>query len=700
MADNEGTQIAQAYVQIIPSTKGIQGKLSEELGGEGDKAGKRFGEGFKNFAGTVISNSAKFLGGAIASATGSLTVLSKQAIEGFSNYEQLIGGVQSLFDKTTLGLNEYAESIGKTTSEVFDEWSAMTKNSRTLMNNADNAFRTAGLSANEYYETVTQFSASLISSLEGDTEKAVGQADKAIIDMADNANRFGTDIESIQNAYRGFSKGNYTMLDNLSLGFAGTKDGMEKLLEKAQELSGVEYDIENYSDIIDAIHVIQEDMGIAGTTANEGATTIQGSLAMAQASWKNFISTMADTGADGGSYYEVAQNLVESLTAVFDNLEPVIQTVLPALTDGLITLIDKLAPKIPSMLKSILPSLVKGAMELVKALLPKIPEILRLIISQLPTILGELLGENGTAIGESFLGIFDSLMDGITRIGEAIMPLFDMLLPILAQLMEALTPIISSLMDILVPVIETIVNVIGKLLPVISPLLDLLVAILMPALDLISDLLKPILAVIEWLVDTVMAVAMPVIETAVDYIKQTIIPTLTKVKDTFKTVFSSIWDFIKPLINKIIGGIEGFANGVVKAINFLLSGIEKVANGVGGIIGLDPVHLELSEVKLPRLENGGILDKGQVGLLEGNGAEAVVPLDKNEKWIRAVANEFEVTGDNSKLADMVADAVVYAMQTMKFDATINIEPDDRRLFKVVQQQARIYNNTTGQGAFN
>ena len=224
---------------------------------------------------TGVSKIAKVTAGAVATGTAAVGALAKSSLDSYASYEQLVGGVETLFKDSADEVKKYA----------------------------DNAYKTAGMSANDYMDTAIQFSASLINSLDGNTEKAAKQVDKAITDMSDNVNKMGTSVESVQNAYRGFSRGDFTMLDNLSLGFAGTKEGMQQLLDKAHELSGIEYDIESYSDIVDAIHEVQVSMGITGTTAKEAAGTIEGSTASMKAAWHNLLVELGkEDGNVGGAF--------------------------------------------------------------------------------------------------------------------------------------------------------------------------------------------------------------------------------------------------------------------------------------------------------------------------------------------------------------------------------------------------------------
>ena len=224
-------------------------------------------------------------------------------VDSYADYEQLIGGVETLFKG----------------------------DAKTLVNYANNAYKTAGLSANAYMETATGFAASLVSSLGGDTKSAVDLADMAITDMADNANKMGSDIQSIQNAYQGFAKQNYTMLDNLKLGFGGTKEEMQRLLDEAEKLSGVHYDIGNYADIVSAIHVIQEEMDITGTTAKEAEGTISGSISAFKASVSNLLAGMGDADADVG---QLTDNVIAAFQTMADNIIPILQNIWDHLPGG------------------------------------------------------------------------------------------------------------------------------------------------------------------------------------------------------------------------------------------------------------------------------------------------------------------------------------------------------------------------------
>lgn len=295
------SNLGKAYVQVIPSAKGIKGQLSNIFGSEGNSAGTSFG--------TSLIGKVK---GLIAAA-GIGKALGDSLFAG-ANLQQSLGGIETLF---------------KDSADI-------------VIKNADQAYRTAGMSANRYMETVTGFSASLLQGLSGDTEKAAAVADMALTDMADNANKMGTSMELIQNAYQGFAKQNYTMLDNLKLGYGGTKTEMERLLADAQKLTGIKYDISNLSDVYEAIHVIQEEMGITGTTALESAATFTGSLASMKAAFSDLLANLA-TGRDIGA-----------------SLDALSETVFIFAQDNLFPMVGNIFAELPTVLESALSMAIRG----------------------------------------------------------------------------------------------------------------------------------------------------------------------------------------------------------------------------------------------------------------------------------------------------------------------------------------------------
>ena len=406
------SSIFELFGSIVLDTSGAEKALAK-VSKAGQKVGSVLGKGFK-LAGQAALQMGKVIGAGVTAGTAAMGKLVSSAMSAYANYEQLEGGVQKLFGDDAQNL---------------------------VMEYARNAYRTAGLSANEYMDTVTSFSASLISSLGKDTVAAAAYADLAITDMADNANTFGTSMEDIQNAYKGFSKGNYTMLDNLKLGYGGTQKEMERLLADASKLSDVKYDISSFADIIAAIHVIQDkQQHISGTTKNEAATTISGSIGSVKAAWANLLSGLADGNQDIG---QLVGNLTDSVMTAVGNIVPRLQTMAPRLVQAVQTLVSTLGPQLPGIINTILPGMVEAATTLITGLADVLPDLLGSIIDVLPNVVKQIGGalkklfpsllktfKNligkidfkglGTAIGSGLRSIVTNLPDIMKGIGSAI----------------------------------------------------------------------------------------------------------------------------------------------------------------------------------------------------------------------------------------------------------------------------------------
>ena len=349
-----------------------------------------------------------FAAGTTAAVTG-LSALGTAAVNTFADYEQLVGGVETLFGAGGQSLGEYAASVGTSITEIKAEYDSLQNAQAEVLDNASKAYKTAGLSANDYMETVTSFAAALKQSTASELEAAEA-ADQAIIDMSDNANKMGTSMESIQNAYQGFAKQNYTMLDNLKLGYGGTKDEMKRLLADATALTGIEYDLDSLSDVYEAIHVIQTELGITGTTAKEASTTISGSANAMKASWQNLIVGIADDGQD---FDTLVDNFVESTITAADNILPRIGTVV----EGIGQLIDKIAPiiieKIPEIVLEVAPDLLQAGMQMVFTLIEGISEN----IPEIVDIIHEMV--------DMFLDELGELVPGINPVTDAVQSLID-----------------------------------------------------------------------------------------------------------------------------------------------------------------------------------------------------------------------------------------------------------------------------------
>ena len=350
----------------------------------------------------VVVKGIKDIGNAVVQAT-------KAAVKGFAEYEQLVGGVDTLF---------------KDASDVVQK-------------NADIAFKTAQISANDYMQTVTNFSASLIQSLGGDTKKAAQVADKAVIDMADNANKMGTNMSMIQNAYQGFAKQNFMMLDNLKLGYGGTRTEMQRLLKDAEAISGIHYDISSFSDMVEAIHVIQQNLGITGTSAEEASKTIQGSLNSMKSAWSNLVVGLANDQAD---FNKLMGEFVDSAGTFLQNVIPVIQATLPKIAD----LINQLAPLIiqmlPGLIQSLLPPFINVVTQIALVIIREAPRILTMILNGFLAALPDIIAAVVEALPQIITAIIDFLTnpDNIQMLIDAAVQLFMALVMAVPQILGGL----------------------------------------------------------------------------------------------------------------------------------------------------------------------------------------------------------------------------------------------------------------------
>lgn len=419
----------------------------EELGDdmrEGSEKALSFGDVLKaNVASDFIVSGIKAMASAIKEATAALVDLGKQSIMGFAEQEQLIGGVDTLFKESSAQVQQYA----------------------------NDAYKTAGLSANQYMETVTSFSASLLQSLGGDTAAAAQKADQAITDMSDNANKLGTDMTSIQDAYQGFAKQNYTMLDNLKLGYGGTKEEMQRLLADAEKFSGIKYDISSYADIVDAIHVVQTEMGITGTTAKEAATTIQGSANATKSAWSNLLTGMSNENLD---LDELVQNVVDSVGTFADNLLPRLQTMLPRFADGMTQLVNGLVPYVGPAMEMLLPALVQGVGGLVSGVVQALPAaveaisaVVPMLVEQITILLPQILGAGidiiaalASGIGESLPALIPAAVDAIITVAEGLVNHVDEIIIAAGSLIAGLT---QGLIEALPRLVVRLPEIIGAI---------------------------------------------------------------------------------------------------------------------------------------------------------------------------------------------------------------------------------------------
>ena len=519
-----------------------------------------FGEKFKA-VGKAIETAAKVTWTGASVAVGYIT---KSAVGAYSEYEQLVGGVQTLFGTGGQSLEEYAKSVGKSVDDAREEFETLKSAENDVLNNSKQAFKTAGLSANEYMETVTGFSASLIQSLGGDTEKAAKYADMAIIDMSDNANKMGTSMEAIQNAYSGFSKQNYTMLDNLKLGYGGTKSEMERLIADAEKLDSsfkASRDTNgkltmSYADVVDAIHIVQTNMGIAGTTVKEAQTTIEGSLKSTKAAWSNLMVALAGGEINVG---DAINNLVESAQNLFGNVVPVVKQLAPKVAEAIKTLSPIIAKELPGLISSVLPDLLSAISVLVVEIAKQLPGILSALWDTLTVVLDELWKQlfGGDA---SFKKSFNSAIDWIRKaIGD-----------IVSWIKNTIDSIIKWYNTYIKPVIDTIAKFFQKnVTPVVNKAFDGMKTGVQNAFNGIVKLWNNTLK--------------PVFENLKKFISNNLAPAFKNVfQGTIMPIFRNTFNAIKEIWNK---SVKPIFEGIIKFWSGVFSGDTKKAwEGVRQIV--------------------------------------------------------------------------------------------------------------------
>lgn len=498
---------------------------------------------FGNTAKSALGGVAKVGAAALAAGATAAAALTKSAVDAYADYEQLTGGIETLFEDLSWDVEE----------------------------NAKKAFQTAGLSANEYMETVMSFSASLNQSLmksDGNIARSADMADKAITDMADNANKMGSTMESIQNAYQGFAKQNYTMLDNLKLGYGGTKEEMQRLLDDAGKLANTKFDLSSYADIIDAIHVIQENMGITGTTAKEASETISGSFASMKSAWSNMMIAM--TSGEDGDFNAYLDSLIGSVETFLGNVIPVVERAL----EGIGNLIAKLAPviadKLPALVDQVLPPLLNAAASLINGLVNALPSILQVLLNVLPGVV------------QSIASVIMDNLPMIISVGA------ELLLSLAQGLGEALPELIPQIVDIVLDIVDTLLDNIDML---VDAGIQLLLGLADGLIEALPRLIERLPEIIIKVVDALIRNAPKLLEASLQLmikLGEGLIKAIPEVLKAIPKILSGIWDSLKGAWPKMkeagLNLIKGLAEGITNAKDWLISKIKSLCNNALGAI--------------------------------------------------------------------------------------------------------------------
>lgn len=531
--------------------------------------GSKFASGMKSAlkVGTVVM-------GAAATAVG---VMTKSAVSGFAEQEQLIGGVQKLYGNMGMSVEEYAKSTGKSVNEVKGEWSKLEKAQNTVLHNAENAYKTSGMSMNEYMDTATSFSAALINSLGGDTQKAADQTDVAMRAISDNFNTFGGDIGMIQGAFQGFAKQNYTMLDNLKLGYGGTKTEMERLVKDANEYAkangqAANLSVDSFSDIVTAIDLIQQKQNIAGTTAREAASTVEGSLSMLKSAWDNLLSGLGDKDADMG---ELVGNVVDSAEVAFGNLLPVVETAITGIGDLVSRLAPVIAERLPELITNVVPSLLSSAGQLVTALGDGIIQNLPLLISSGIQLVQTLIGGMSKAIPQIAKGASTVITQLANGLSQALPTLIPAVVEIILAIVEALIDNIDVVVEAAIQIITALAEGLIAALPVLIEKIPEIIGKFVDALNTNGP--KIIRAGVQVIRNLVVGIG--------SALGQLLAPAgraVTQFASGISKRFSAVVSRGRELVSKVISGVTGAVGRLVSKGSEI---VRKVITGITSVFG-------------------------------------------------------------------------------------------------------------------
>ncbi len=526
MAGTNPTELARAYVTIVPSMQGARGTITEELTGAADEAGSAAGSRAGSAFSGALGAAARVGAAAVTAVATGVGAITTQAVNAYSEYEQLAGGIEVLYGDASSAMMEYAQQ----------------------------AAQAAGMDMNTYLDNAISTSAAMITAVEGDQARAAQLTNQSMIDMADNANRLGTDMESIQNAYRGFSRGNFTMLDNLALGYSGTREGMEQLLADAQAISGVEYDVDSYADIVDAIHVVQEEMGITGATAEEASGTISGSLGALQASWENLLIGVADPTADLGPLID---NLVMNAETAITNLIPIISQALTGMGQVVTAIAPVIAAELPGLIQTVLPPLLAAA--------------------------GDIL----TALGQGLIAALPTLAPIAA----------DLIIQLVTFVIDNLPLVIDSAIQIILAVVEGLTVAMPQLIPAAA---DAVITIVMALIDNIDLLVNASLQLIIALADGLIQ-ALPELIAAVPQIVGALV--------------SELASMTQPFVDAALGWgadiISGLVQGIQNGISMVEGAVSSVASSIRDFIGFsEPERGPLSDFHTYMPDMYDLLEEG------------------------------------------------------------------------------------------
>lgn len=524
-----------------------------------------------------------------AAAATAVTALVSKSVGAFADYEQLTGGVETLFGAGGRSVEEYAQSVGKSVSDIQGKYDSLMSAQNAVLENANKAYMTAGMSANEYMDTVTGFSASLISSLGGDTSKAADYANSALVDMSDNANKMGTDMESIKNAYQGFAKQNYTMLDNLKLGYGGTQEEMKRLLSDAEKLTGQRYDISSFADITQAIHAIQTQMDITGTTAKEASTTISGSWGSLKAAFQNVLvglttgEDMFDQSLDAliNTAVTFGQNIIPAIKGALSGVGYLIEGLAPVIGETIPPLINDLAPTLANSAVSLISSLVNGLTQNATQFSECLSNMIIVAVAGISTVVPQLLDAASKIVSNLMQGLTNSMPQIVNGAVTLIEGLVDGLVDNVPLLVMGAVQLVASLANGLIANLPRIIDAgVNLITGIVSASYSMMPQIIQNGMQLVVNLAVGLVRAIPQLI-----AALPRITGAIVKEFKSVnwfdlgLQLIKSIWEGIKSIGSEMWNGVKEKTSELWGGVK---NVVSEKLNNIKSAYDAHGGGLKG----------------------------------------------------------------------------------------------------------------------
>lgn len=569
-------------------------RMQKELQ-ETNAAASSGGAGLSSFL-NVAKTVGATLAGVVAAVGSAAVALSKKVLEGYGDYEQLAGGIETLFGAGGKSLEEYADSVGKSTKEATAEYQKLERAQQIAFSNAERAYATTGMSMNTYMETVTSFAASLKRGLGGDTVAAAKKADLALTDISDNVNKMGSDMASVTNAYQGFAKQNYTMLDNLKLGYGGTASEMVRLIKDSGVLGDAAKDLTaknlnekvSFDQIVDAIHAVQTTMGITGTTAEEAASTVQGSMNSLSAAWENFIVALAN----GNDSVQTAMAAVtESFQNVVNNIAPVLErliSTIPSAVEGIVSAIVTLAPSLLSTASAIFTGFLGAFKESIPAIIPAVLDMLVEITTTINDNLGDITQMAiaiVNAITEGIIKALPTLIPSIVQATNTIVQTFIDNLPTILQLgLDLIQSLIQGILNALPLIIEAlpdmILGIVNAILEYIPQLIGMVGTIIGSIAEALPEIIQQIVTVIPALIDGIISAILEALPQVVEAGVQLLVSLVNDLPTIITTIIQALPQLINGIINAIVGNIDKFIEAGIKIFVAIVENLPAIIAGI------------------------------------------------------------------------------------------------------------------------